>query len=134
MQVLHFDLGFGTAKPTVNSKQNGPQNSESSSKSRIGTAGIRSVADSDGMSAPSSSSSGSIREVVVLTTDPRAPPTHYQQLVLSFPRAVRVTKGVWGQDPPKVWRFRTPQSEKDHEMGIFSAKKAALSPHLSKKQ
>eukprot|EP00983_Pelagomonas_calceolata_P069707 1150478-Pelagomonas_calceolata.AAC.2 len=40
----------------------------------------------------SSSGGDNQEEVAVFTSDPRAPPTHYQQLVLSFPRAVRIAK------------------------------------------
>ncbi|KAF5836875.1 S-adenosyl-L-methionine-dependent methyltransferase [Dunaliella salina] len=65
--VLHFDLGFCCPS----SSQSGPNE----------------------QAASSSLNGGNQEEVAVFTSDPRAPPTHYQQLVLSFPRAVRVAKG-----------------------------------------
>jgi len=65
--ALHFDLGFGCPS------------------------GSQSRPDEEAIS--SSSGGDNQEEVAVFTSDPRAPPTHYQQLVLSFPRAVRIAKG-----------------------------------------
>lgn len=85
--LLHFDLGFvAPASPATLAGENSGSGGGPSSDSAL-------QGGSGGVEYSSSTTTSDSRLVAEFTTSPRAPTTHFQQLVLNFPRSIKVAKG-----------------------------------------